>query len=845
MLKSLFPGQAFNSALKHEAELNRAMLDHLPMPVWLSDADGRLLAANHHFLQTVGAASIDDIAGKSLAQLFTDDIAPFYQAAQHPLGQALPADLHLGWLSEPSPAAQAAARRPGCANNCTLALARHALDSLNQCVLLCDEDFRITYANASAHRQLGYEPSELTRRPLTDLLPELGEAQLHSLALRLPAAPLGIPFDGPHQRKDGSRFPASCHVTRLEGERASILFVSRDATSIQQLANSLRRERERLTEAQHLAGLGSWELDLQTGTLDWSPGMYRLLDLDPAVFPPCADSLLATVHPDDQPLVRETNEEIQAGRGGHQIEFRVLARDCSLRHLHGRCHTVRDAQGVARLIRGTLQDVSQRKLFESELERQKRELQDARNRLATIVNTIPDLIWLKDTNGVYLACNPAFERFFGAPEAEILGKTDHDFVPAELADFFRQKDMEAMAAGTVRINEEEIVYADSGRPGRLETRKVPVLDARGEIAGVLGVARDITDTLRLEGEVLRREREFRSLVEHSPDAIARYDREGRCLYGNPAMQALTGLDAATLAGRTPAEMAVFSGGPGEAYLRLLHEAAAGDASRSIELPWKKEAQQSCLQLRVTPEFGADGQLVSLLAVGRDISALKQVEEELRASRQLLRQHARQREDALEGERRDLSQQIHEELAQNLSALRLNVSLLGLQQTGEPPPSALQSMRSIIDRCMAQTRSMAISLRPPVLDAGIVLALHWLTDQLGQTTEIDFHLDLPEELALPDDITTYLFRAVQESLTNTLRRAFASEVTLKLDSDEANWCTLTIRDNGRGFAPETLHPEKTFGLLWMQEQAAQLGGRWEIHSSPGRGTETVIRMPRGD
>lgn len=123
-------------------------------------------------------------------------------------------------------------------------------------------------------------------------------------------------------------------------------------------------------------------------------------------------------------------------------------------------------------------------------------------RLRTLINTIPDLIWLKDTEGVYLACNPMFERFFGASEAEIAGKTDYDFVGKELADFFREHDNKAMAAGRPSSNEESLTFAADGYQGTFETLKTPMRDDQGRLIGILGIARDISErkeaTLRLE-----------------------------------------------------------------------------------------------------------------------------------------------------------------------------------------------------------------------------------------------------------------------------------------------------------------------------------------------------------
>ena len=139
-------------------------------------------------------------------------------------------------------------------------------------------------------------------------------------------------------------------------------------------------------------------------------------------------------------------------------------------------------------------------------------------RLATLVNTIPDMIWLKDAEGVYLSCNPMFERFFGAKEAEILGRTDYDFVNKELADFFRENDRLAMQGGP-HINEEWVTMADSGEQVLLETIKTPMHDSEGNLIGVLGIARNITERKRMEAAIEESEARYRAVVEQSPEAV--------------------------------------------------------------------------------------------------------------------------------------------------------------------------------------------------------------------------------------------------------------------------------------------------------------------------------------
>ena len=130
-------------------------------------------------------------------------------------------------------------------------------------------------------------------------------------------------------------------------------------------------------------------------------------------------------------------------------------------------------------------------------------LRDSEAHLRTLIETLPDLVWLKDVDGVYLSCNLKFEQLFGAKENEIVGKTDYDFVDKELADFFREHDKAAMAAGKPSVNEEQVTYADDSHKEILETVKTPMFSPDGTLIGVLGVGRDITERRQTE-EVLRR-----------------------------------------------------------------------------------------------------------------------------------------------------------------------------------------------------------------------------------------------------------------------------------------------------------------------------------------------------
>jgi PAS domain S-box-containing protein/putative nucleotidyltransferase with HDIG domain len=148
-------------------------------------------------------------------------------------------------------------------------------------------------------------------------------------------------------------------------------------------------------------------------------------------------------------------------------------------------------------------------------------LRQSEGQLRTLIDTLPDLVWLKDPEGVYLSCNRRFERFFGAAEKDIVGKTDYDFIDKDLADAFRQHDKAALAAKGPTANEEAIVFAEDGHREILETIKMPVQASDGRLIGVLGVSRDITKRRVAEEEVRHTAKQLRRTVEGAVLAMSR------------------------------------------------------------------------------------------------------------------------------------------------------------------------------------------------------------------------------------------------------------------------------------------------------------------------------------
>jgi PAS domain S-box-containing protein len=167
--------------------------------------------------------------------------------------------------------------------------------------------------------------------------------------------------------------------------------------------------------------------------------------------------------------------------------------------------------------------------------------------LRTLVRTLPDLVWLKNPEGIYLACNARFESMFGALESEIIGKTDYDFMDRALADVFRANDAAAVAEGRARVNEEEVPFAADGHREHLETIKTPMFDENGKLIGVLGISRDISQRKKSE-QALRTETErLTSILDAQREiASANLDYAGLLEFILESMSEMTGAEGASM-----------------------------------------------------------------------------------------------------------------------------------------------------------------------------------------------------------------------------------------------------------------------------------------------------------
>jgi len=273
---------------------------------------------------------------------------------------------------------------------------------------------------------------------------------------------------------------------------------------------------------------------------------------------------------------------------------------------------------------------------------------------------------------------------------------------------------------------------------------------------------------------------------------------------------------------------------------LLRRAAQKSCRGEIRLQSRKGAPLS-VQLSLNPLRLESTKAVCLIA--SDLSEIKRAEQELRASSEQLRNLAAHLLSVREEERARISREVHDELGQSLTAVKMDLAWLAgrLPRRNGQMLKRIRSTRQLADDIIQSIRRISTELRPAVLDLGLAEAVEWQVQEFQTRSGIQCTVRLLTREVVASNASTAMFRIFQETLTNVARHAKATRAEVVLQK-QRDWLVLLIRDNGRGFDQADPSLSKSLGLLGMRERAAILGGRVNILSAPGKGTTVTAWIP---
>jgi len=280
------------------------------------------------------------------------------------------------------------------------------------------------------------------------------------------------------------------------------------------------------------------------------------------------------------------------------------------------------------------------------------------------------------------------------------------------------------------------------------------------------------------------------------------------------------------------------------WRRSFLEALKKDGAHHCELTLRRgggsrlHVELGCLCVK------ADGRPEAMRIALTDITVRKRAEAELGEYQQLMRELAALTVASREAEYKHIAREVHDELGQILTVLRMDASLLRIQ-FGKRDPALMEKiieMLALVDKAILGVRNVTANLRPAALDMGVVPAIGWLCDNFsGRADTVCTFRVIDNPVGLDDARTVAMFRIVQESLTNVARYADANSVKIAI-WQHGDDVAVEVRDDGKGFDLGAISAQKSFGLLGMRERALAVGGKVEIDSAPSRGTVVSVRIP---
>lgn len=534
------------------------------------------------------------------------------------------------------------------------------------------------------------------------------------------------------------------------------------------------------------------------------------------------------VHPEDVPLVEAFRSP---GRGlGGALILRLLRKDGTWVWVEQRHAGVYDNKGDLVAIEGMVRDISDRVAAEESLRRNEIRLAEAQH-LARIGS------WEWDIAADSVHRSDQLFRIFGlAPQqvevtyASFLDRIhpgDREFVDATIQRAYADHQPFAFDQRIVLPDGSERIVHSQGRV---------VVDEEGNPVRMTGTAQDITESKRAEESL----QHLAAIVESSDEAMISATADGTIVSWNPAAERIYGHAAHEVTGGL---LSITVARDQSNELREIIDSVTtkGLVAHYETLRLSPDGHRIDVTVTVSPIRDRAGGIIGLVAVSHDVTERKRAVEELNHQRHQLRALSRRLVEVQEAERRHIARELHDEIGQVLTGLKL-VLEAAPRPLEESVGNAVEKAQKLVEDLMAIVRDMSHGLRPPMLDdLGLQPTLRWLIERYSVQSgvRIFFEYSGPEKRFDPE-VETAAFRIAQEALTNVARHSGTSEAALRVLVTEGR-LRVEVEDGGKGFDPDVV-PITASGLTGIRERVVALGGSLTVESAPGKGARLTAELP---
>ncbi|MFH1148856.1 MAG: PAS domain S-box protein [Actinomycetota bacterium] len=618
------------------------------------------------------------------------------------------------------------------------------------------------------------------------------------------------------------------------------------AISRARLAAAVRAGEEKYRQIYENAGEGIFSFDLNMMLVDVNPRVCELVGYTREELVGRHIFDLGILHQDDIGLATEAIGRIVSGEARVVAdEFRFITKDGRVLDMVLTGAGVYDESGELVGVTNIAADVTEER-------RATRELKEREERLSIITGSIGDIVAYLDRDGYYRYMSPSFERVLGYEPSGVIGINISDLI-----DRIHPEDRGAIERNVERMppqtNNYSFLYRYMHADGRyvwLESVAGPLLGADGVSMGTVITSRDVTDRVRVADAQRESERRYREMLETVHLGAVLLDREGRITYINDYLAGLSGWKRDEALGRDWFETFI----PPEAREPMRQRFIDGVETGTFEPETveneivTRSGKRRVIRWYITVLRDETGAISGSASLGEDVTQRRVALQALATSREQLRALSRHLTEVREDERSDLARELHDELGQSLTGLKMDAVWLERTLIVDKPDltqltERLHSMADMIDSNIGVVRRIASGLRPGILDdLGLVPALEWTVEDFSFRTGIaaECHSELGD-VDLDQFTRTQVFRIVQEALTNVARHSGARHVKVRVGRDDGR-LTVEVGDDGAGISREAVASRDSLGIVGMHERARLIGGELVVSGDREEGTSVVLKVP---
>jgi PAS domain S-box-containing protein len=700
-----------------------------------------------------------------------------------------------------------------------------AVERIAEGMLVLTKDFQIAFANKKAAEIMEFDPDLVLDHDIRNGLPEMADQPFFAACQKAmqEQRPQSIEdhSTNAHWLLEYNIYPSETGLTVLvrkikPAEKEFTDFTDR-AFQLQNLSSNLGD----LMIYQMIR-----EFDGSRRFTFVSDSVELLTGKKPAEILKNAKILADIIAEEDRPFFYEAQQASYRDMSVLDIEVRFKAVGGEMRwvRIWSTPHRLPDGRIVKD---GFYTDITERKRAEEALHQ-------TEQRYRSLVDQASDAIMISDLSGNFIDVNLSMCSWFGYTREELLKMNISSLIdPEQLKN--DPIDFTSLAQGASVLRERRMMHRN-GTITVVEANVKMLPDRR-----VLAIARDITERKKA-ADLIRKEKDlFESIINSLPGIFYLRAYPGKVLRWNKQTEVILGYSAEELPELGELH---FYDEKDKAYLRqkIAEVYQNGKATAEVTAVRKDGTK---FPLHITGVAVQYEGMPCIISTGFDISESKKTEQELQRMNEQLRHLSAHLQDIREEERTSIAREIHDELGQQLTGLKMDIAWLRkkLKNVDNHLFEKLSAMNELVDQTVGSVRRISSQLRPSVLDdLGLVDALEWQSVEFENRFGIqtDFLSGVPE-LDFPPHISTGLFRIYQESLTNVARHSGAKKVqtTLQLSDDVL---ILNVSDDGCGFDVESIVEKKTFGLLGIKERTLKLGGKYEIVTKPEKGTSITVSIP---